>query len=893
MTVERVEATTLWRKSLLARENDPDAKYRDRLRSALLTMRDNVIPFVRNIHRDVLGLTVHEETHLDALWDTASTIAGEEFELTPIEAFVFGASVLLHDTGMAVATYPGGLAELRETTVWRDAEAGARSRRTPMSDAPLSSDEEQGVLFLVLRKLHAEQAEKLISFTFKRPNREEAIPLLQDIGLHDALGEAIGRIAHSHHWSSADLAGKLVSVAGTVPGFPSEWTLNELKVACLLRCADAAHIDSLRAPTMLFAISPIEGASADHWSFQNKLNAVARQKDKLVYYAGQSFGVDEAGSWWLAYDTMQMIDGEIKSCNAILEEAETCQFATTGVHGIESPRLLSKTVRVDGWTPIGAEVKVSDPVHLARTLGGRNLYGSGAIAPVRELLQNAVDAVRARRAHQAREDDWGKIRLIVERPDADSTDVWLHVDDTGTGMSERVVTGPLIDFGKSFWSSTLLDEEFPGLRSNAPQLVGKFGIGFFSVFLLGDAVRVATRRFDASESSAVVLSFDELTRRPLLRKAVTGELPLDYTTRVSVKLNDKALAQMKPQRAGAYKAEHDISFVSSILHLVAAVDVDIEIIDRIHEQTRKHSGQWLTSASKIFLEEVCALQNPKGLANFVAAHQERVRPIIEEDGSVAGRAALALPSREERTGFVVSVGGFSSQRAMRDKYRFHSDIFDAVFFPGSQSIVGVVLGDTSDASRAMANPTVTREAIARWAQDQDALIDPELFTPLARVSICHSLIKLGAESAKLPLGFLGGKFATIEEFRHSIGESQIVDLPLTHTDYRSTFEFRGMDKLTTPYFTSQLHSTVAVVHETSSSDLLAEDERREIVDNGGQTLTSEQVERVLRTHALQFLSQIATEVWQSEISYSIERVNLIAGNAPAGQLQTWALRLKR
>jgi hypothetical protein len=161
----------------------------------------------------------------------------------------------------------------------------------------LTVAEERTVLFTTLRTLHGEQAEKLIGFTFKRPNREEAIPLLQDIGIHDALGAAIGRIAHSHHWNSADLPNKLVSVAGAVPGFPTDWTLDELKVACLLRCADAAHIDGLRAPTMLYAISKVDGISSDHWAFQNKLNAITRSKDKIVYYAGTPFQVDEASSW--------------------------------------------------------------------------------------------------------------------------------------------------------------------------------------------------------------------------------------------------------------------------------------------------------------------------------------------------------------------------------------------------------------------------------------------------------------------------------------------------------------------------------------------------------------------------------------------------------------------
>jgi hypothetical protein len=491
-----------------------------------------------------------------------------------------------------------------------------------------------------------------------------------------------------------------------------------------------------------------------------------------------------------------MVDNELKSCNAILEDAGGQTFASTGVQGIESPRLLSKTVRVEGWTPVSAEVKVSDPVHLARTLGGRNLYGFGAIAPVRELLQNAVDAVRARRAHQSRENNWGKVRLIIERSEGESRDIWLHVDDMGIGMSERVVTGPLIDFGKSFWSSALMDEEFPGLRSSAPKLVGKFGIGFFSVFLLGDAVRVITRRFDAAEESAAVLSFDELTRRPLLRRAATGELPIDYTTRVSVKLNERSCSEIEPRQMGQYRAEHSVDFTSIVVHLIASTDVDIEIIDRIHGTSRTHSGSWLISPPKNFLDEVCALQDPKEIAKIVESHEERVRLIVEDDGTIVGRAALIIPPHHGRNLCLTSVGGFTSQQNTGERLRYLSMLERSNPFE-IESVLGVILGDTSDIARARATIGVSKEAIARWAQEQDELIDVERFTPLEMVQICHGLLKLGAESSRLPFGFLAGKFASVSEFRKAISESQAVDIPISHSDYKNSLEFRSITSLNT------------------------------------------------------------------------------------------------
>jgi hypothetical protein len=74
-------------------------------------------------------------------------------------------------------------------------------------------------------------------------------------------------------------------------------------------------------------------------------------------------------------------------------------------------------------------------------------------------------------------------------------------------MSEAVLTGSLLDFGAPFWGTTRMVEEFPGLAAKGMASLGQFGIGFFSVFILGDHVRVITRRPDHAESDALLLEF--------------------------------------------------------------------------------------------------------------------------------------------------------------------------------------------------------------------------------------------------------------------------------------------------------------------------------------------------------------------------------------------------
>ena len=198
------------------------------------------------------------------------------------------------------------------------------------------------------------------------------------------------------------------------------------------------------------------------------------------------------------FDVVKMIDRELSLSNALLQDIGVHSFAASRVYGVESPRILAGQIRPNGWQPVDAEIRVTDPAQLARTLGGRNLYGQSAYAPIRELLQNAVDAIRARRKLEGRSRDWGRIKLTLETARPRSVDEnWLHIDDTGMGMSERVLVGPLLDFGRSLWNSPLMQEEFPGLESRGIKPIGKYGIGFFSIFMLGERVNVISRPYKA------------------------------------------------------------------------------------------------------------------------------------------------------------------------------------------------------------------------------------------------------------------------------------------------------------------------------------------------------------------------------------------------------------
>ena len=234
-----------------------------------------------------------------------------------------------------------------------------------------------------------------------------------------------------------------------------------LKLACMLRTADVAHLDARRAPTFAKAITILAPSSETHWLFQEKLAKPYLRQDSLVFTSSQPFRLSDAVPWWLCLETLRMVDRELRGLDAIFCDKGSPRFAARHVAGVDHPERLLSYVHTDGWLPINATVQVTDLPQVIKSLGGEALSGKQPRVPLRELIQNACDAVRARRVFEARPNDFGTVTIALTEDSAQ--DAWLEVADTGIGMSQRVLTEFLLDFGRSFWGSPQMQEEFPGL----------------------------------------------------------------------------------------------------------------------------------------------------------------------------------------------------------------------------------------------------------------------------------------------------------------------------------------------------------------------------------------------------------------------------------------------
>ncbi len=127
---------------------------------------------------------------------------------------------------------------------------------------------------------------------------------------------------------------------------------------------------------------------------------------------------------------------------------------------------------------------------------------------LRELISNASDAINKAKFDSLEKDhllqndkDW----RITIRVDKDLKT--LTVTDNGVGMNQEEVIQNLGTIAHS-GTKAFLERSKEALASNRPDLIGQFGVGFYSSFMVADKVTVITRQIGLNESDAVSWTSD-------------------------------------------------------------------------------------------------------------------------------------------------------------------------------------------------------------------------------------------------------------------------------------------------------------------------------------------------------------------------------------------------
>ncbi len=146
---------------------------------------------------------------------------------------------------------------------------------------------------------------------------------------------------------------------------------------------------------------------------------------------------------------------------------------------------------------LGFQTEVKQLLHLMI----HSMYSNKEIF-LRELISNASDA-----SDKLRFEAIAKPELLEDQPDLairishDETAKTLTIEDNGIGMTRDEVIENLGTIAKSGTAAFM--QQLTGDQKKDASLIGQFGVGFYSAFIVADKVEVFTRRAGAAPEEGV------------------------------------------------------------------------------------------------------------------------------------------------------------------------------------------------------------------------------------------------------------------------------------------------------------------------------------------------------------------------------------------------------
>jgi hypothetical protein len=185
------------------------------------------------------------------------------------------------------------------------------------------------------------------------------------------------------------------------------------------------------------------------------------------------------------------------------EERLSCFEETIKDIGVKLYYLVPKVTK-EGYDLENQNFEAYIP-KLLPLLIGDNLYKEKFVF-IRELIQNSMDAILLRKGIENKDSnddiitiEFGKeSEKDIKDANRSSPKSFIKISDNGIGMDTYKIERYLTSIGRSFYTSEEFDElqKEKGITYNP---ISNFGIGFLSVFLVADEVKIKTRYFEDSK----------------------------------------------------------------------------------------------------------------------------------------------------------------------------------------------------------------------------------------------------------------------------------------------------------------------------------------------------------------------------------------------------------
>lgn len=496
--VKTIQETKLWKRLSTGYRKPTDKELAQTLAASALTLTNNAIERIKAFPYYHPQYTLHDQTHLIRVCELMAIITGESLNsLNPIEVFLLIGAAFYHDQGMvpdadeweSIKVSSDFKVSLQR---WGIDNPNLAEIRRQILDSRFSEEQRQEIRLKenelleahrteYLRRSHGERAEAIVNRMYSDSD------LLAASGRN--LSQILGRICISHVWP----AGQITDQAGfRVDEAVGTYTVNVRYLALILRLADILDFDQDRTPSSLLRTihfsSPI---SMNEWAKHRSVTGWEINPSRIRF----TLQCEHPSYQRAAYEFMNWIDLELAEANRIVSEFP---------RGVPSHYSIMLPGRVDrsriepknnAYRYAELEFSLSRE-EIVKLLMTDKLYQNNSLF-IRELLQNALDALRYRDAVYGQGSPaWDEGVVRFEHYIDEHGFQVVRCTDNGIGMDERIISNFLTNVGRSYYRSPEFEQQRIGFRQNGVDFdpCARFGIGFMSCFMFGDRITIRTRR---------------------------------------------------------------------------------------------------------------------------------------------------------------------------------------------------------------------------------------------------------------------------------------------------------------------------------------------------------------------------------------------------------------
>ncbi len=436
-------------------------------------MCDNAITLVKTIRDTFPDYTLHDEKHICNVINWMELLLDDPGieRLSEGECAMLILAACYHDIGMCY-TEEQRKKELKSYRFAEYLEKNPKAYLAVKRNREAGEEISKEIQKEYFRKIHPQRIDELL------PERWEINIVRRD---------RLAAVCKSHGEKIDDRKDELT--------YDSFLETDSILCAILLRLADVLDFDVSRAPDVLYEFQKIGATGNPSAETEWKKHQASKgfkfmQEGRVLVYRAVCENMQDEHA---IMNFVDYVDKELEICNLKLK-----QYGHTSWQSLEIPRKVERDIERRGYQT-GEYRLTLEADNVLDLLIGDDLY-SVDVTFIRELLQNALDAVRARRAVDHRWNCEEKNQIVLSDWNDKEGDQWFRIDDSGIGMNEQTILDYFLRVGRSYYQS----DEFKKLKYDNKRYydfspISKFGIGILSCFLKGDRIEISTRHYNSGK----------------------------------------------------------------------------------------------------------------------------------------------------------------------------------------------------------------------------------------------------------------------------------------------------------------------------------------------------------------------------------------------------------